>query len=54
MLEPLFNKVPSFKTLKSDSNTGIFSCEYCEILKKANFEEHLRTADTVESLTTCD
>ena len=29
--------------LKRDSNT-LFSCEYCEILRKTNFEEHQRTA----------
>ena len=33
-----FNKVAG-----RDSNKG-FSCEYCEILKNTNFEEHMRTA----------
>ena len=29
--------------LKRDSKT-LFSCEYCEILRNTNFEEHQRTA----------
>ena len=32
--------------LKRDSDTGFFSCEYCEIFKNTYFEEHLRTAVT--------
>ena len=36
----------SFLILKRDSDTGFFSCEYCEIFKNTYFEEHLRTAVT--------
>ena len=30
--------------LKRDSNTGLFSCGYCQNFKNTYFEEHLRTA----------
>ena len=33
--------------LKRDPNTR-FSCEYCKFFKNSCFEEHLRTAATVE------
>ena len=42
VLESLFNKVVGLATPKQ-----VFFCEYCEILKNADFEEHLRTAATV-------
>ena len=32
--------------LKKDSKQ-VFSCQYCEILKKAYFEEHLRTTVSI-------
>ena len=34
--------------LKRDSNTQVFFCEYCETLKNAYFQKHLRTTASVE------
>ena len=46
MLEFLFNKATGLKaatSLKRDKTpTQVFSCEICEILKSAHFEEYLR------------
>ena len=30
--------------LEADSNTGVFSSEYCKVFKNTYFEEHLLTA----------
>ena len=38
VLESLFDKA---------AGRQVFSCDYCEIFKDTNFEEHLRTAASV-------
>ena len=48
MSEPVFNKVAD---LEKETPTQVFSSQYCKILKNAYFEEHLRTAASVDSFT---
>ena len=45
MSKSLLNKVAGDPTtsLKIDSTSDDFSCEYCEIYKNTYFQEHLRT-----------
>ena len=45
MLESLYNKV------LRETPTQVISCEYCEIFKKIDFEEHLRMAASSDSRT---
>ena len=46
MSKSLSNKVAGGPktSLKIDSTSDDFSCEYCEIYKNTYFQEHLRTA----------
>ena len=36
--------------IKLKTLTQVFSCEYCEIFKNTYFEEHLRTAVSIDNL----
>ena len=36
-------KLQVFNIIKKDSNTHVFSCEYCKIFQNTYFEKHLQT-----------
>ena len=49
---PFFNKVAgAYDFIKKETPTQVFSCEICEIFKNTYFEEHLRTTDSIKSIT---
>ena len=49
VLESLFNKVAGLQTCNylKKTPTPVFSCKCSKIFKNTQFEEHLRTADSV-------
>ena len=51
VLESLFNKAAGLQVCNFIKKrlTQVFSCDYSEIFKDTNFEEHLQTADFVYS-----